>query len=59
MTNNLKTKFIIMLIALCVWCFGAYLLWDQKNGKLSSLISLIILVLGFISSVVKWNKEKQ
>ena len=59
MNNKFKTKLIIMLIASFFWFIGTYLLWNQKNGKMISLINLVILVLGFISSAVKWNREKQ
>jgi hypothetical protein len=59
MKKNFKAPFIALIIAFCFWFFALYLLWYEKNGKLISGMTLIIIIAAFSSTIINLRKQNK
>lgn len=56
--RNISTRVkILSLISICLWIIGTFLLFNENNGKVISIIAAIILIAGLYSLVLKDQKD--
>lgn len=52
-SNTLK---IIGLLSICLWVVGSIILFDEKNGKATILLTAVVIIAGLSSQISKERK---